>query len=333
MAKYFFIFLISLLLLVNVGALFVLTGNSVSEESSLEKVKLKISSVSVTSAYAWVAKEKGYYDKEGLDVEFITGIRGSSITAKLVGSGEADIGLSSGETDLIAHSKGVPIVDLAIIFQDSPVCIISLKENGIVYPKDLYGKKLAGDRYGPTYAQYLKLLSLYDLDKNQITNVPMSGATKYNLLFNGKVDAYLMFKTSEVNLEEAGYEFNSICMKDHGVETYGHSIITNKFTLNTREEMIDKFIVATLKGLKYTLENPDEAAEIFVEQNPDHDLNISKKRLKKVLPFYESQLTKKYGLGYQSEDRWNLIQESLIQNGLMSNSINLSNFYTNDFLN
>ena len=92
-------------------------------------------------APVWVAIEKGYYADEGLDVEVIYG-KGSTLSAQLVGTGENEFGMCAGDTSLMSRIKGVPLKVLAVIIQRSPVAAVSLKEKGIVQPKDLEGKRV-----------------------------------------------------------------------------------------------------------------------------------------------------------------------------------------------
>ena len=94
----------------------------------------------------YVAQEKGFYKKENLSVNILAG-KGAETTAKLVGTGKYPLGSCSAPATVIARSMGVPIISVAVLYQQSPSVIFSLKEKGIKEPKDLLGKTL-GVRYG-----------------------------------------------------------------------------------------------------------------------------------------------------------------------------------------
>src|SRR6202140_5694408 len=87
----------------------------------------------------YVAKDKGYYEAAGLDVSIQPG--GSDFPAiQMVAGGNEQFGVTGADQILIARSKGVPVVALAVIYRESPFVLVALKKSGVKTPADFAGK-------------------------------------------------------------------------------------------------------------------------------------------------------------------------------------------------
>src|SRR5271154_4555709 len=78
----------------------------------------------------YVAKEKGYYKSEGLDVNIQPG--GPDFPAvQMITGGNEQFGVTAADQILIARSKGVPVVAIAVIYRENPFVLFALKSSGI----------------------------------------------------------------------------------------------------------------------------------------------------------------------------------------------------------
>ena len=93
-----------------------------------------------TGIYA--AKVKGFFEEEGLDVSIIQ--PGESSADQLVAANTAQFGISYQEGVTFARSSDIPLVSLAAVIQHNTSGFASLKEKGIISPKDFEGKKYGG---------------------------------------------------------------------------------------------------------------------------------------------------------------------------------------------
>ena len=91
----------------------------------------------------YVAKDKGYFSEEGLEVEIVQPPEGGALT--LLASGDAQFGISFQEeiAAALTAEDALPVKAVAAIIQHNTSGIISLKENGIESPKGMEGKKYA----------------------------------------------------------------------------------------------------------------------------------------------------------------------------------------------
>ncbi|MBN8930540.1 MAG: ABC transporter substrate-binding protein, partial [Rhizobium pusense] len=98
----------------------------------------------------YVAKDKGFYEAEGLDVDIKPG--GPDIApAQVLAGGGADVIVDWMPSALATREKGVPLVNIAQPFKSSGMMLTCLKETGIKKPDDFKGKTLGVWFFGNEY--------------------------------------------------------------------------------------------------------------------------------------------------------------------------------------
>src|SRR5262249_27140650 len=146
--------------LVAVAALAVSVGCSSKEQSgsgptAKTKVKLVLNWVAEPEFGGfYTAKERGFYDKQGLDVEIVPG--GASVpVVQMVAGGQADFGISGADEILTAKARGADIVALFAVYQKSPQAIMAHAEHAKTLNEVFAGGTLALEP-GLPYAKWLK---------------------------------------------------------------------------------------------------------------------------------------------------------------------------------
>ncbi len=307
MKKTFFVIALIVCLLVVAIAL-MLNSRSAPEEHKPINVRLTwLHQAQFAGVYS--AADQGFYESKDLDV-FIKpgGIEYSSV--KMVSTGVDDIGMSSADQILIARSKGVPLVALTAMYQKSPVVLFSLKENNIVAPEDLRGKKI-GFKYGDnTEVPVRALLRKYNLNEGEYEEVPVSYDP--TPLLDGRVDVLPGFVLNEpLSLKEKGHELNVIYLADYGINFYADVIFTREDILESRQEDIDTFLDATLEGFNYAITNPEDAIDSTMKRNPEANREHEMNMLKASIPLW--QPSDDAELGHMDLENWETIQHTLIQ--------------------
>src|SRR5262249_996688 len=98
----------------------------------------------------YVAKDKGFYKDVGLDVTIKPGGPDINPTQGIAGGG-ADRVVDWMSSALATREKGVPLVNIAQVFQKSGMQLTCRKDTGISKPEDFKGKTLgvwfAGNEY------------------------------------------------------------------------------------------------------------------------------------------------------------------------------------------
>ncbi|NLU77045.1 ABC transporter substrate-binding protein [Micromonospora sp. HNM0581] len=218
-------------------------------------------------AYAWVAKEKGYFKDAGFDVEIKPGQGTGSVIQTVVG-GQAQFGpidLTGGLLQL-GNGEAKDFVVVAAIQQRTMAAIATVEGTGITTPKDLEGKTLA-DTPGsvvrnlfPTYAR------MAGIDYDKVKWVNGEAQTLMGTLASGTVDGIGQFVVGQPTIE-AVTKKKAVLLPYSNVmqDLYGNVLVTSKQYASEKPEQVKRFSEALLKGMEDALADPQGAAEILAK--------------------------------------------------------------------
>ena len=224
--------------------------------SALEKVSLQLKwTHQFQFAGYYAAKEQGFYEDEGLDVEFHEFSAQHPIVNQVV-NGDADFGISD-STLLADFVNGRPVVALAAIFQENPMVLFTKKSSGIVTPNDIIGKKVMFDVIDMGGAVITAMLAANGLKPNQYTFLQHD----YNErgLLDDKVDVISGYLTDDPYFfKKHNMPVNIIKPQNYGINVYGDILFTSQKKLKQEPELVEKFRRASLKGWQYAISHSDE---------------------------------------------------------------------------
>jgi len=279
----------------------------------------------------FLAKEKGFFKDEGLDVNISRG-EGSTVTVKLVGNRTTDFGYATADQALMAYAKGLPVVATAVILQKSPSAIIFPKSKAITKLEQLYGKRLGTQIKSVVDKQWDAVAKIHKIDRKKITEIPSDLAVAASIIAD-KIDAGVAFFFNDGLLAEVkGAPMGWLLFSDLGLPMYSTSLLVNEATLKEKPDLVRRFTRAFVKGWTYSKANPQEALDLFLKANPNVDAAYSKLKLPAVLSLTDSEDTKKNGLGWSSKAGWEGMQKALIEMQLMEAPIDVTKVFTNEYL-
>jgi NitT/TauT family transport system substrate-binding protein len=221
----------------------------------------------------YVAKDKGFYDEEDLNVTIKPGGPDIAPTQVLAGGG-ADVTVDWMPSALSAREKGLPMVNIAQPFKSSGMMLTCRKDAGVETTEDFKGKTLGVWFFGNEFP-FLSWMSKLEIP----TDGSDAGVEVLKQGFN--VDPLLQKQAACVStmtyneywqVIDAGLRPDDLTVfkyEDQGVATLedGLYVLEDKLEDPAFVDKMVRFVRASMKGWKYAEENPDEAAEIVLEND------------------------------------------------------------------
>ncbi len=270
----------------------------------------------------YVAKEKGFYEEAGLDVELLrTNATLSPVDAVVSKKATYGIGRSS---LIIDKSKGKDIVLLASIFQSSPVVLLATKESNITTIKDFVGKRImmTTDASSAVAMQAMAYRNGISMDKMVIQKHSFNADD----LINKKTDLMASYLSNEpFLLEEKKVAYTVFDPKDYGFDFYSDILFTTENEVIHHHQRALDFRKASLKGWAYAFEHIDETVALILEkynsQNKSKEALTFEANVLKRLAYYNSA-----NIGYIDLNKIEKIYDFYNVMGLLENRIDFDRF-------
>lgn len=206
-------------------------------------------SFSGTWAVPWIAKEAGYLNAEGLDVELIRVGGSTRMVAALLG-GSAPLIHAGAPAAFAASAAGSDVVIIAAIGSMSPFRLMARPE--IKQPADLKGKKAGITTFGSTSDQMVRLaLKHFGLEPNKdVALLPMGGQPEaFAAMQSGSVQIVPMSYPLYLSALKLGMR-ELIKFSDLGFEDVNGSVITTRSYLVQQGETALRFMRAFVRGMR-----------------------------------------------------------------------------------
>lgn len=225
-------------------------------------------------AMFFVARDKGMFAKQGINVTAIRKGTGSVDALRMVANGSAQFGFGDLSTLLVARTQGASNTALVAVNQKSPLAMVSVKaRRPLNSAKDLKGMNVGVHPAGSTYV-FLKAF----LSKNGMSLADIKQSTVAppyeNYLVMGRVDAVPGYIDAEVPLleEKTGGpgSLSILQAADHGLNVYGSGMFTSDKMIAANSQLVQRFVNAYTEAFAYVVAHPDEAVAAIVKANPEY---------------------------------------------------------------
>ncbi|MDO4913816.1 MAG: ABC transporter substrate-binding protein [Bifidobacteriaceae bacterium] len=268
--RYIICAIIAIILSVALSACGTTTGSA-----NLRKVTFMLSWAPDTNHIGvYVAAQKGYFAKRGLDVSIVAVSQAGAEQA--VNNKNADFALSNLTNVAMYSLKGAHLTQVLQVQRKPSAIWCSLASNtSITRPKDFDNKVFATFGANESDAVIRRMIQT-DGGKGVFDKVTV-GTSTFQTLSSGKADFGGFYSTWEgVQAQMYGPKLNCFTEPDYGVpgnaDTIG--VITNTETVTKDPELVRQFTQATQEGYKYAYAHPDDAAKILVSAAPEANLKI-----------------------------------------------------------
>ena len=289
----------------------IINTDKTNKEENLIPVTLNEVAHSIFYAPMYVAIEKGYFEKEGINLNLVTGF-GADKTMTAVISGTADIGFMGSEASIYAYNEGANdyVVNFAQLTQRAGNFLVAREEIPDFHWTDLKDKKVLGGRKGgmpEMVFEYILRQNGIDPSKDLIIDQSIDFGSTAAAFAEGNADFTVEFEPGATNLEkeEKGYVVASLGT-DSGYVPYT-AFSAKKSYIEKNADVIQGFTDALQKGMDYVQKHtPKEIAEAIAPQFKETNLNT----IETIVSRYYEQDTWKDNLIFEKKS-FELLQDIL----------------------
>ena len=278
----------------------------------------------------YVAREKGWYEEAGLNVEIV--LPGQSDVHKVVGAGSADFGFSYQEGTTFARNEGVPVVSIAAIIQHNTSGFASRSGAGVQAPTDMAGKRYGAFGSPIEYPTIDLLMQCHGATAESVEFIDIGWADFLSVTEADQVDfVWIFYGWAGIDAEVKGVELDIIMLKDYLdciPDYYTPTLITSEAMIADDPETVRAFVETSARGYEFAIENPTEAADILLAANPDLNADLVRTSQAWLSMEYQAGASQ---WGIQTGDIWQGYADFLIENGIIE-SFDARSAYTNEFL-
>jgi len=236
-------------------------GSRAAEAQPLREVHATIPALTESSITFFVAKEKGYWRDEGLEVELILARAAASIQAVIAGNVEFG---TAGGSALLPITRGLPMTFLFSTFDKANFSLYAKPQIRSV--QEIKGKRIGISSFGSGPDSLVRdFLSDHGIDGGRDATILAvgSGTERFIALKTGSVDAAMLSPSAYMMAEEGGFrELVSFIRQGDYVYLQG-GVITRNNLLKSEPALVEKFIRGSLKALLYLQTNRPQAIAIL----------------------------------------------------------------------
>ncbi|MBL7574559.1 ABC-type nitrate/sulfonate/bicarbonate transport system, substrate-binding protein [Peptoniphilus asaccharolyticus DSM 20463] len=279
----------------------------------------------------YVAKELGYFAEEGIELNIVQPPQDGAPV--LVASGKAQVGIDYQDTIAAAYAQDepLPVTNIAALVQHNTSGIVSLKGNGMDRPKGMEGKKYATWGMEVEQAMIKNVVEKDGGDFSKVQLVPSNYSDIFTGLGNDIDAVWIFYGWDGIAAQVKNVAVDYFAFKDINpvFDYYTPTIIANNEFLKEDPETAKAFLRALKKGYEYSIENPKEAAEILLKDNPELDSALVMASQEYLKDEYISEAKR---WGEFDSTRWNNFYAWLFENGLIEKEIPADFGFSNEYL-
>jgi NitT/TauT family transport system substrate-binding protein len=229
--------------IVIIAALLVIGSNSDAQE--LVKVPVQIPAITPAVTAFAVARERGYYRQEGLDVQLVVMASGLGTQALLGGNVKFS---TAGGAGLMPILRGAPVRFMFTSFSRPMFWLYARSDIRLV--ESLKGRKVGVSSLGSGPDSLLReILKKHGLEGGRDVAIMAvgSGTARFYALQAGTVDAAMLSVPANLMAQEAGFRELVSFIDQEWIELQGTVNVTDQL-MASDPMLVEKFIRATLKG-------------------------------------------------------------------------------------
>jgi NitT/TauT family transport system substrate-binding protein len=276
----------------------------------------------------YAAKDKGIYEKYGIDLVIMPG-GPDSPSSEMLEKGKTDFTSMFLATAIQKRASGVKLVNIGQIVQQSGYILVARKSSGIKTPADLNGKRVS--LWSDFQIQSLAFFRKYNL---HVKIIPQTFTI--NLFLRGGVDAASAMWYNEYHtvlnsgLDED--ELTAFFFDKYGLNFPEDGIYCLEETLKRDRTLCAAFVQATIEGWHYVFSHPDEALDIVMKYVNEAHIGTNRVHQKWMLARMQDLINPKgtkNPMGLLKEEDYNLVAGELKLKEVIQTIPSFGKFYDN----
>lgn len=275
----------------------------------------------------------GTYAKYGLDVTIVMGGPQAANRARLV-AGQIDFFMGGTLDAFDSVKEGVPVINIAAIFQKDPQVLMAHPDQGIETIADLAKLDtlfLSGEGYD-TYYRWLK--SAYPGFRDEQYKPYTFNPAPFIADPKSGQQGYLTSEPRDIE-KQAGWKPKVFLLADNGYEAYSTTIAAQQAMIDQNPDLVQRFVDASIIGWYSYLYGDNSAANALIKKdNPemtDEQLAYGVEQLKAQHIVIAGEAETK-GIGCMSGDRYQRFYDSMVKAGVLDAGLDVSKAFTNRFV-
>ena len=277
----------------------------------------------------YLARARDWYAAEGLELT-VEAPSDVSAAMKLVGAGNAELGISYQPAVTIARAQDVPVVSVAALVQHNLGAFAAKRQVGISRPKQFEGKRYGSSGLPQSGAQLATAMRCDGGDPSTVEEVTLGQQISQALLAD-RVDFMALLPTWEgVELEMKGADLVYMNYRDHCLpDSYNLVFIAGEAAIRDKPEVIRRFLAATQRGYEAAVKEPAEANAALLQAAPDLNADLVRASMERLTPYFIAEAPR---WGVQDGGRWNAYAAWMLENGLIQKPVDGARAFTSDLL-
>jgi NitT/TauT family transport system substrate-binding protein len=279
-----------------------------------------------------IAKHKGYYADEGLDVSFQIG-KGGADVAKQVAVGNADMGGGIGDTPIVTRANGLKVKGVALLGGQALTQIAVRRDANIHKPEELRGKAIGVLSFkDTTYYNLLAVLASAGLSQSDASVQALGPGGIIKLMISGDIQAMSGVPEWVAAVQGAGIELDVWNINDI-FPAMAQAMFASDETIEKRPQAVQGFVNATLKAVREIQASPQQATADYIAAVPSHqgeEAQITDILTRYTQLVYPTQAPLQ--LGQFDPSRLKTVQDFYLSNDIVRTAVPIEDTYTNQFV-
>jgi NitT/TauT family transport system substrate-binding protein len=242
-------------------------------ERPLEKLTIAYSSVSGNMAPLWITHERGFFRKNGLDVQIVF-IESGSTAVQSLSNKDVAFAQMAGAGVLQSRLRGSDVVMIAGFLNTLDYQL--MVEKSITKPDQLKGKAMAVSRFGSSsdFATRYALEKLGLVPDKDVTILEIgTQPARFAALESGKIQAAMIAVPLTVRAKALGFRVLAD-LQMLGLEYQHTGLVTTQALIKSRPDLVRNVMRSYVEGIHYYKTNRPESIAILAKYLKTNDSEL-----------------------------------------------------------